>query len=92
MTHTPTLSANLITCAACTYRAVLASDGRMLVTDPGDASYDHLAPIRAQRDQLVKTMTRIRQHYATRAPLPNGEALSLQQLQRLYRAVAGEFV
>lgn len=48
-THTPTHAAGLVTCAACTFRAVLTSDGRALITEVGDTSVDHLAAVRAQQ-------------------------------------------
>lgn len=67
----------------------------MFVTEPGDATADHRAAVLATqqqaRDTAAQIMTRLRGQYASRAAF-DGQALTLQQLQRLYRCVAGEFV
>lgn len=72
--HTPTLDHNLITCAACSFRAVQANDGRVLITEPGDTSVDHLAAAKADRQQRVawaeQAMDRLRIAYAERRALP----------------------
>lgn len=50
----------------------------------------------ARRAYVEAIMNRLRRHYAERTPLPreetedNGESLSLQMLQRLYRHVMSE--
>lgn len=44
--HTPTTADNLITCSCCSFRAVCATDGRVLITEVGDTSVDHLASVR----------------------------------------------
>lgn len=46
----------------------------------------------ARRAYIEAIMNRLRKHYAERTPLPdrNGEVLSLQLLQRLYRHVMNE--
>lgn len=42
--------------------------------------------------EAARIMTRLKAQYAARTLLPSGAALTLNQLQRLYRAVVGEFV
>jgi hypothetical protein len=81
MNHTPTLTNALITCDCCAFRAVLARDGRAIVTVAGDASVDHLASVAEQRDRARQIIDRLRQR-----------PLDPAQLARLAYCVETEFV
>lgn len=87
---TPTL----YTCPLCAWRGVLTTTG-LVTTEHGDRDADHRAAIVAQQqaahDEAERIMTRLREQYASGAAF-DGKALKLRQLQRLYRAVAGEFM
>jgi hypothetical protein len=43
--HTCIQSGDLYTCPACDFRAVQTTDGRVMVTQPGDAAADHTGMI-----------------------------------------------
>ena len=93
MNHAPTCINNLYTCPACAFRAVATTTG-LFVTVPGDDTQAHLAAIQQQRDvsraEAARIMDRLRRLYGDRAAF-GGQPLGLNQLQRLYRAVVGEF-
>jgi hypothetical protein len=99
--HTPTSDGVLYICPACAWRAVEATDGRIVMTAPGDPGHDHIGQARRQQAARIahaqQIMERLRQHYAQRTPLPirPGQKwpalLTAQQLERLERAVVGEW-
>ena len=98
MIHAITADGQLLTCPVCQWRGVLTSDGRIVQTSAGDAGHDHIGQAQilrdrklAERQQVTEaTMDRLRRQYSEHTPLPSGAELSLNQLQRLYRAVMGE--
>lgn len=94
MTHQPIKTTpTLYICPLCAWRGVLTTQG-LRVTVQGDATADHAMVTPAQQqahDTAERIMTRLREQYASGAAF-DGKPLKLRQLQRLYRAVAGEFM
>jgi hypothetical protein len=96
MNHNPIETIpTLYICPLCAWRGVLTTAG-LVTTEHGDASIDHRAAVLAQqqdmRDTAERIMNRLREQYANCVTVPTtGHSLTLRQLQRLYRAVAGEF-
>lgn len=105
MTHTLTQTGYVVQCDACGWRAILTSKGPFTRVK-GDPSFDHLALIDTGYieyvEQLMQRLTRI---YNERRPLPekddntddlvaagvmDGRRLSMQQLRKLYQAIATE--
>ena len=84
----------LFICPLCAWRGVLTPSG-VVTTEHGDATADHRAAVLARqqdmRDTAERIMLRLREQYASGAAY-EGQSLTLRQLQRLYRAVAGEFM
>lgn len=85
---------HLFICPLCAWRGVLTTTG-LVTTEHGDRDADHQAAIVAQQqmehDTAERIMNRLREQYASGAAF-EGRPLKLRQLQRLYRAVAGEFM
>jgi len=95
MTHHPIETIpTLYICPLCAWRGVLTTAG-LVTTEPGDEAVDHRAAILSQqqdvRDTAERIMNRLREQYASGAAF-DGQPLQLRQLQRLYRAVVGEFI
>ncbi len=73
--HTPTIeSPATFACPACAWRAVLANDGRLIQSVPGDGGHDHIGQALKLRDELYahidQAFHRLRKHYADGDPLP----------------------
>ena len=66
--HIPHLDGATFTCPACPWRAVLATDGRIVQTQPGDAGHDHIGQAIAQRAamraEVERACAHLQQQYA----------------------------
>lgn len=93
MTHQLIITGQLLTCDSCAFRAILTTR-QPFIRAAGDPTVDHLATLTTQQasahDLAEPILNRLRNHYTARH-VAIDHALDARQLQRLYRAVIGEF-
>lgn len=86
--HIPHLDGRIFTCHACPWRAVLASDGRIVQTQPGEPGHDHIGQALAQRSamraEVERACAHLQQQYAC-------DRLKLKQYLFLLRHIVAEF-
>ena len=87
-THTPTLTDHTFTCPACAFRAVLTTDGRIVLTQAGDAGHDHIGQARAHlaaiRCEAERACAHLQRQYAA-------NRLDIRRYRFLIRQVIAEY-
>lgn len=87
--HIPNLDGRTFTCPDCAWRAVLATDGRIFQTSPGEPGHDHIGQAIAQRAAMRAEVERVcahlQQQYAR-------NRLEIKQYQKLLKYVIAEYM
>lgn len=86
--HLPNLDGATFTCPDCAWRAVLASDGRIVQVQPGEPGHDHIGQAIAQRAamraEVERACAHLQEQYARKR-------LEIKQYQFLLRHVIAEY-
>lgn len=88
MNHTPNLDGHVFTCPDCAWRAVVTTDGRIVLTQAGEASHDHIGQAIAQLAAIRAEAERACEHL--RRQLEQNR-LHIRQYQKLIRYVIAEY-
>lgn len=88
MTHTLALNDHIFTCPDCAFRAVVTTDGRVMLTQAGEAGHDHIGQAIAQLAAIRAEAERACEHLRRQM---EQNRLKLGQYQKLIRHVIAEY-